>query len=34
MNTQVREGISGWHALVVITASIVIMAATLFLAPQ
>jgi hypothetical protein len=34
MNTEIREGISGRHALIVICASIVIMAATLLLAPQ
>ena len=34
MNTEIREGISGRHALIVIVASIAIMAAMLFLAPQ
>jgi len=34
MNTEIREGISGLHALVVISASIVIMAALLAMAPQ
>lgn len=34
MNTVIREGISGRHALIVITASIAIMATLLALAPQ
>ena len=34
MSADVREGISGRHALIVITASLLMMAATLFLAPQ
>ena len=34
MSTDVREGISGRHALIVITASLLMRAATLFLAPQ
>ncbi len=34
MNTEVREGISGRHALIVICASVMMMAAMLFLAPQ
>jgi hypothetical protein len=34
MSTGIREGISGRHALVVIVASVAIMAAMLFLAPQ
>lgn len=34
MNANVREGISGRHALIVIIASVAIMATMLFLAPQ
>jgi hypothetical protein len=34
MNSEIREGISGRYALIVITASIAIMAAMLSVAPQ
>ena len=34
MRAEVREGISGRHALIVIAASLLMMAATLLLAPQ
>jgi hypothetical protein len=34
MKTRAYEGMSGWQALCVITTSVMIMAVTIFLAPQ